>query len=149
MSLKFIFMSSRLHNWHCTWISQRQLKFYITNTRIIIFLSYVVLLKGCLALLWFPLATTRQEAESWEPSLTPSFLSTVPDQSPIFYWFCFLNVSPIHLLFIISADYVLIQLLISLLDSSHSYPGLLSPFLPSSNPSSLLQPGQLRQMRSP
>lgn len=105
-------MSSRLHNWHYTWLSQRPLKFYTPKTRS--FLST----PGPLAVLPSPVIGTTSHHPAWGRNLgailDPVFFIHCIESITHFYCFCFLNISPIHQLLIVSADSVLVQLLIFL-----------------------------------
>ena len=105
----------------------------------------IILIISCLVLLLSSVMDISSHCligdRNLELSLTPSFSSTTSNSSPIS---CLLNISLFHLVLIVSADSALVQLLISLLDSNHHLPGLLSPPWPSSNPSSILKPEQLK-----
>lgn len=105
----------------------------------------IILIISCLVLLLSSVMDISSHCligdRNLELSLTPFFSSTTSNPSPIS---CLLNISLFHLVLIVSADSALVQLLISLLDSNHHLPGLLSPPWPSSNPSSILQPEQLK-----
>lgn len=94
MSLKFISTSARLHHWHCTWISERHPKFYMSKTRIMIFSfhtwSSCRAAHLCDGYHWPPSHTRQRLGSHPDPILFIHHISLIPH----FCLFCFLNISP-------------------------------------------------------